>query len=65
MVRRSVHKLRFDASVIARIIGSFDLRPVSRRELAAGRRTQVTPLSGARTGLDTRVGPKFLTYENS
>lgn len=49
MVRRSVHKFRFDASVIARIIGSFDLRPVSRRERAAGSRTHVTPLSGARS----------------
>lgn len=39
------HKLSFDASVIARIIGSFDLRRASRGENAAGRRTHVTPLS--------------------
>lgn len=41
----SVHKLRFDASVIARIIGSFDLRLVSCCEGTAGYRTHVTPLS--------------------
>lgn len=39
------HKLSFDASVIARIIGSFDLRRVSRGENTTGCRTHVTPLS--------------------